>query len=552
MATTRSTDNLEPTIDATNSLPPPPSPKRSADSSRPKVGFVEGTRPHFSDETATLLRSRLQAATFVLSVILALTFVRSLFFPHIPLVGLRAAILAGFVASFFALRSRRELSLLGLQCFEAGLFGALAVQLLLMMHSELLSFAAAGQSASAVAIEWIFLAVWSVLILTYAIFIPNTWKRATAVLIPAAALPYLLLFWMRWQSPEVAQALDAENLGMRIPMTFAAAFIAVCGTYTTNAIRREAFKARQLGQYLLKKKLGAGGMGEVYQAEHALLKRPCAVKLIRPGKAGDATVLARFEREVQATAKLTHWNTIEIFDFGHAGDGTFYYVMELLPGLSLEDLVKTHGPLPAERAVHFLRQVCGALGEAHAKGLIHRDIKPANIFAAERGGVYDVAKLLDFGLVREQAPDESDANLTRPGTFSGSPLYMCPEQVKSYHHLDARSDIYSLGAVAYFLLTGRAPFERSDTFEILMAHARDPVEPPAKINPQVPADLELVVIRCLAKLPANRFQDVQSLDAALANCACAGQWTTHRAADWWQAADKERVAEACGVGRECP
>jgi eukaryotic-like serine/threonine-protein kinase len=194
-------------------------------------------------------------------------------------------------------------------------------------------------------------------------------------------------------------------------------------------IRREAFQAKQLGQYVLKRRLGAGGMGEVYQAEHQLLKRPCAVKLIKPDKQTDPAALARFEREVQATAKLTHWNTVEIFDYGHADDGTFYYAMELLPGLSLEDLVKFHGPVPAERAVHFLRQACAALTEAHAKGLIHRDLKPANLFAAERGGVYDVVKLLDFGLVREQKRAQ-DLKLTQPGSFSGSPLYMCPEQVK--------------------------------------------------------------------------------------------------------------------------
>ena len=214
-----------------------------------------------------------------------------------------------------------------------------------------------------------------------------------------------------------------------------------------------------------------------------------------------------------------------------------------LPGLSLDDLVKAHGPLPPERTIHFLRQVCGALREAHWKGLIHRDIKPANIFAAERGGVYDVAKLLDFGLVREQATEKAHVGLTRPGTFSGSPLYMCPEQVKSYHKLDARSDIYSLGAVAYYLVTGRPPFQSDDTFEILMAHARDPVDPPSKVNPAVPADLETVIIRCLAKLPANRFQDVESLDKALAACESAGRWTEEQAAEWW----RERGEKPAGL-----
>ena len=317
-------------------------------------------------------------------------------------------------------------------------------------------------------------------------------------------------------------------------MPFIAAFVAVFGAYAANAVRREAFQARQLGQYVLKKKLGAGGMGEVYQAEHQLLKRPCAVKLIKPGKTADATALARFEREVQATAMLTHFNTVEIFDFGHASDGTFFYVMELLPGMCLDDLVKFHGPLPPARAVHFLRQVCGALREAHGKGLIHRDIKPANIFAAERGGVYDVAKLLDFGLVREQAPEPGDANLTRPGTFAGSPHYMSPEQVKAYHKLDARSDIYSLGAVAYYLVAGRPPFVGDDPFEILMAHARDPVPPFAPVNGGAAPDLESIIVRCLAKSPANRFQDVQCLDDALGNCVCAAGWTQQQAAGWWR------------------
>jgi eukaryotic-like serine/threonine-protein kinase len=297
-------------------------------------------------------------------------------------------------------------------------------------------------------------------------------------------------------------------------------------------------------QYVLKTKLGSGGMGEVYTAEHQLLKRPCAIKLIKPSKATDAAALARFEREVQATAKLTHWNTVEIFDYGHSDDGTFYYVMELLPGLSLEDLVKYHGPLPPERAVHFLRQVCKALREAHLKGLIHRDIKPANVFAAERGGVYDVAKLLDFGLVKQQALPEGDEQLTQMGTFSGSPLYMCPEQVKAYSKLDARSDIYSLGAVAYYLVTGRPPFVGESPWDIIAAHSRDPVEPPAQVNPAVPQDLELIIIRCLAKMPANRFPDVDSLDKALAACECAGKWTEQQAAGWWREVEEQRCARS--------
>ena len=256
----------------------------------------------------------------------------------------------------------------------------------------------------------------------------------------------------------VGAALQAEKLGFATPTPLVAALVAVFGAHVITSIRRDAFKARQLGQYVLKNKLGSGGMGEVYKAEHQLLKRPCAIKLIKPGMVADHLSLARFEREVQATAKLTHWNTVEIYDYGHAEDGTFYYAMEYLPGLNLKDLVMRHGPMPPERAIHFLRQICRALREAHAKGLIHRDIKPANIIAAERRGVYDVAKLLDFGLVREQTKEKVDSRPTERESAGGTPLYMCPEQFRAYDRLDAHSDIYSFGAVAYYLITGRPPF----------------------------------------------------------------------------------------------
>ncbi len=531
-----------PTRDAVSPLQPLSRERMRSDTSRPNVGFVEGARPRFSDETAGLLRSRLTAITLVLLLLLALMFVLNLFSEYAPLVGVRAVVLLAFLGGFLALRSARPFSLSQLRWTEGVLFGALVVQLLLMMGTRIVAFARMDDPLSVVAAEHSYCASWCILILIYSILMPNTWQRALAILLPTACLPFGLLLWLRWQVPGVEAALDADKMGMLIPMPFVTVLVAVFGTYTVNAVRREAFKAKQLGQYVLKTKLGSGGMGEVYRAEHQLLKRPCAIKLIKPGKAADATALARFEREVQATARLTHWNTVEIFDYGHSDDGTFYYVMEFLPGLSLEELVRYYGPLPPERAIHFLRQVCNALREAHAKGLIHRDIKPANIFAAERGGVYDVAKLLDFGLVKEQALGGEDSQLTQENAFCGSPLYMCPEQVKSSAKLDARSDIYSLGGVAYHLVTGRPPFEGDNPFEIIAAHCRTPIEPPAQVNPAVPSDLELVIIRCLAKLPANRFQDVESLEQALAACECAGKWTESRAAAWWQEVEKKRSA----------
>jgi serine/threonine-protein kinase len=268
-------------------------------------------------------------------------------------------------------------------------------------------------------------------------------------------------------------------------------------------------------------------MGEVYLAEHTLLRRPCAVKLIRPAVGGGVVPAARFEREVRATAALTHPNTVEIYDYGRADDGTFYYAMEYLPGLTLEQLAERAGPLPPGRAVHLLRQVCGALAEAHAAGLVHRDVKPANVLVCTRGGIRDFVKLLDFGLVRGTDPDAG--RLTQLGAVAGTPEYMSPEQAEGQDDLDGRSDLYSLGAVAYFLLTGGPPFRRANPVQLLLAHARDPVPPPAG----VPADLAAVVLRCLEKDRDRRFADAAALDAALAACRLDDPWTEADAAAWW-------------------
>jgi serine/threonine-protein kinase len=272
-------------------------------------------------------------------------------------------------------------------------------------------------------------------------------------------------------------------------------------------------------------------MGEVYLAEHQLLKRPCAVKLIRPGDVGDCRAVARFEREVRLTATLSHPNTVEVYDYGRTSDGAYYYVMEHLPGLSLEELVQRHGPVPAGRVVHLLRQVCHALSEAHAVGLIHRDVKPSNVIAARRGGMDDVAKLLDFGLVRATSAPAA-AGLSAEGQIVGTPLFMSPEQAAG-REVDGRSDVYSLGAVAYHLLTGRPPFDGADALAVLIAHARDPVVPPSQVQAGVPEDLERVVLRCLAKEAAERFPNAASLERALGACDCSADWDQDRAARWW-------------------
>jgi serine/threonine protein kinase len=259
-------------------------------------------------------------------------------------------------------------------------------------------------------------------------------------------------------------------------------------------------------------------MGEVYLAEHQLLKPPCAVKLILSENVADPRSLARFEREVRLTAALSHPNTVEIYDYGRTDKGTYYYVMEYLPGMNLADLVERHGPLAPGRVVYLLRQTSQALLGAHGAGLIHRDIKPSNIFVSRRSGMHDVAKLLDFGLVLPTAKTGAP-QLTGEGQLIGPPLFMSPEQAAANGELDERSDIYSLGAVAYYLLTGRPPFEGDDGIGLLIAHARDSVVPPSQICDHIPSDLERVVLRCLAKEPADRCPDSDSLEKALGRCA---------------------------------
>ena len=244
-----------------------------------------------------------------------------------------------------------------------------------------------------------------------------------------------------------------------------------------RALQKATLAARQLGQYALEEKLGAGGMGTVYKARHAMLRRPTAVKLLDVDKMSD-TAIARFEREVQLTSTLSHPNTVAVFDYGRTPDGIFYYAMEYLDGMNLDDLVKRFGPLSEARSVHILRQVCGALAEAHAAGLVHRDIKPANIFLTSRGGMHDFVKVLDFGLVKA-LDGEEQANLTNPHAMAGTPLYASPEAISQPDRVDARTDVYATGAVGYYLLTGSPVFTGTTVVEICMQHINAAPEPPS-------------------------------------------------------------------------
>jgi eukaryotic-like serine/threonine-protein kinase len=295
-------------------------------------------------------------------------------------------------------------------------------------------------------------------------------------------------------------------------------------------LRAEVRQARRLGQYVLEQKLGEGGMGEVYRAHHGMMRRPSAIKLLRRDRAGEVN-LRRFEREVQLTARLTHPNTITIFDYGRTDDGVFYYAMELLDGATLQRIVAVDGPQPAGRAVRILGMVCGALSEAHAIGLIHRDIKPANIMLCTQGGERDVVKLLDFGLVKEFQV-ERDVDLTAASAILGTPQYMAPESIRQPDAADVRTDLYALGAVAYFLLAGVDVFDGKSIVEVCAQHLHEEPKPFSSRGITVPAELEAVVRACLSKDPDQRPQSAAELRRRLEACAVE-PWDGASARRWW-------------------
>ncbi|MGO9200185.1 MAG: serine/threonine protein kinase [Limisphaerales bacterium] len=297
-------------------------------------------------------------------------------------------------------------------------------------------------------------------------------------------------------------------------------------------LRKSVVAERRLGQYVLVQEIGRGSNGMVYRARHTLLRRPVAVKVLSPDLTNEATV-ERFEQEAQMTSQLTHPNTVAIYDYGRTPEGLFYYAMEYLSGINLDHLVRQFGPQPEGRVIYILRQVCGSLAEAHRVGLIHRDIKPANILLTRRGGVCDTVKVLDFGLVKTahaapQAPAE--------GAVVGTPHFMSPEAIETPDALDARSDVYSLGAVAYWLLTGKTLFETDQVEQLLDEQVkRMPLTPSQRLGRDVSTDLEELVMRCLSKAPAQRPSSANALEEALGRCKAARAWTSQDAADWWAA-----------------
>jgi eukaryotic-like serine/threonine-protein kinase len=298
-------------------------------------------------------------------------------------------------------------------------------------------------------------------------------------------------------------------------------------------LQRQVQKAERLGQYTLEEKIGAGGMGAVYRARHAFLRRPTAVKLIR-SELASPELLARFEREVQLTSQLTHPNTIAIFDYGRTPEGIFYYAMEHLPGLPLDRVILDDGPQPEARVVHLLKQICASLAEAHRVGLVHRDVKPANVMLCERGGTYDVVKVLDFGLVKELDSGD-DSGVTGVDHVVGTPLYMSPEGVLAAANVDARSDVYAVGAIGYALVTGQHVFTGNSGVEIIGHHLHSaPVPPSTRVGRPVDPFLEQTILACLAKAPAHRPADAGALLQRLEEGWTGPVWTQGEARAWWE------------------
>jgi serine/threonine-protein kinase len=385
-------------------------------------------------------------------------------------------------------------------------------------------------------LSWV--AVWTLL---FTVVVPTRPRRALlAALASVSSVPVVvgLLIWSGYTRTQPEPMEFFLALVLPYPLVVVMSYVGARAIYS---IGREVSRARELGSYRLEEKVGQGGMGEVWRARHRMLARPAAIKLIRPSLSQDGRgspspeVLRRFEREAQVIASLRSPHTVELFDFGVATDGTLYYVMELLDGLDADTLVRRFGPLPAERAVYLLRQICHSLSEAESRGLVHRDIKPANIFLCKYGEEYDFTKVLDFGLVKAfDEPSDGGTGLTRENAVQGTPAFIAPEQALGRPTLDGRVDIYTTGCVAYWLLTGQLVFEADTGMGLLMHHVHtQPVPPSSRSELPIPPALDSIVLSCLAKDPADRPQSARELSSLLNEVEGTGGWTQERAREWW-------------------
>jgi len=377
-----------------------------------------------------------------------------------------------------------------------------------------------------------------------AIFVPSKATQTAwlglAIGIPLVAAVYLNFLTVDlevWNSHGFFRKIEHKSALARsqaIQIGFAWALTTLLAAWATRVIyglRKDVRHAKQLGQYIVEEKLGEGGMGTVYRAQHGLLKRPTAIKLLSP-KWNAPQYLDQFRREVQMTAKLRHPNTITIYDYGCTQDGTFYYAMELLEGVTLQEIVRADDHLPEPRVIHILRQCAMALDEAHSRGLVHRDIKPSNIMMTQQGGAHDVTKVLDFGLVKD-VQSAPDVDQTSSEGIKGTPPFMSPEQILEPANIDARSDLYSLGAVGYYLLTGRFVFEGTHTGQFIAQHLTAIPKPPSSVvKHDVHPELERVIMQCLEKKRDDRPTSGVEISDRL-RALPIERWSQQDAAQWW-------------------
>jgi len=386
---------------------------------------------------------------------------------------------------------------------------------------------------------WVTFAVVTLGIMARALFVPSSGRRTFIVSILTLVLWSTGLAALAISHPDTLNSPLTIELPLFAVLAVAVTSIAAFGSSVIYGLRKQVREAMRLGQYTLGEKIGEGGMGVVYRGTHAMLRRPTAIKLLSPDKTGRLD-LVRFEREVQLTGELSHPNTVVIYDYGRSEDGIFYYAMEYLDGVDLESLVRRDGAQPAGRVVRILAQVCGALGEAHERGLIHRDIKPANIVLCNRGNRPDVAKVVDFGLVKDL---ESVSDATAEGAIAGTPKYLSPETITNPESVGPPSDLYALGAVGYFLLTAKSVFEGRTVAEVCAHHLHtEPVPPSQQTDIDAPNALEELILQCLAKDAADRPASADSLGAALLALPVASAWTDDHARAWWQQHEADEPA----------
>ena len=382
----------------------------------------------------------------------------------------------------------------------------------------------------------------SLLLFTHAAFMPClVLCQLNMAIFSSIAFP-ILLSWTYFKVPQVNEFWQQHGgsalfYSRVIDGTVAIGILGIVSVLinkTLYSMRKTIHQAKKLGNYFIEKELGSGGMGKVFLARHALLCRPAALKVLTPNQENPQNSIARFEREVQLSSTLTHPNTISIYDFGRTDDDTFFYAMEYLEGIDLQRMVEKFGPVEPARAIHLTIQICGALSEAHERKIIHRDIKPANIFLTCRGGIYDFVKVLDFGLAK-QVDSMGDPALTKTGIIHGTPKYMAPEAVSSPSQMDHRSDIYNLGAVLYWMLTGQHLFPKSSNLELLVDHVKTIPSIPSYVSElSVPKELDNITMKCLQKDPKRRYQSVNDLGEELSQLKILSHWSQKKAKEWWE------------------